>query len=132
MSVSAETVTLFDAAALGCDDSRLYMGGDWSGKTVYNLPADAEQLKSSEEAFVNGNKELRIYSDAFNSASADGKFVFTFGWVGSTGQFQLALGAATDSKENNIVDYVDVNGYANSTFTVNMSDFDGTKWNQQT
>lgn len=65
MSVSAETVTLFDAAALGCDGSRLYMGGDWSGKTVYNLPADAEQLKSSEEAFVNGNKELRIYSDAF-------------------------------------------------------------------
>lgn len=132
MSVSAETVTLFDAAALGCDGSRLYMGGDWSGKTVYNLPADAEQLKSSEEAFVNGNKELRIYSDAFNSASADGKFVFTFGWVGSTGQFQLALGATTDSKENNIVDYVDVNSYANSTFTVNMSDFDGTKWNQQT
>lgn len=126
----ADQVVLFDAESLSCDGNRLYIGDSWDNKTTYNLPQDNATLSSKETDFINGNKELHIYNDAFKSGAADGKFTFTFGWSSSDapGQFQLALGNV--DKPNNIVDYTDIT--TNQVLEVSLSDFTGDKWNQTT
>lgn len=134
MSVSAETVTLFDAEALGCDANRLYMGpgeGDsnngWGG-TVFTLPEDNDKMSSSDKSFVDHAKVLKIYNDALKSGDKDAVFHFTFGWADGA-EFQFALGDNSD-KSNNIIDYTGVSN--GSSMDVRLSDFTGDKWNQTT